>query len=161
MNVSMDYEDHSMKTSLKKNSAVYILTDRPFCFNNFHHDISRALATALPLCSTNDTKRQTSSAQQTNLNLTFVSILLTNSLPASQKKYIPYKHRSLCKIWGFHGGDCEEWCFLAAWAGSSLADFSTLKMEAILSSEMSVYTRSTRRHIPEDGILRQSLNCSQ
>jgi hypothetical protein len=37
--------------------------------------------------------------------------------------------------------------------GSSLADFSTLKMEAIRSSETSVHTRSTRRHIPEDGIL--------
>jgi hypothetical protein len=34
-----------------------------------------------------------------------------------------------------------------------LEDFSTLKMEAIRSSETSVYTRSTRRHIPEDGIL--------
>jgi hypothetical protein len=32
-----------------------------------------------------------------------------------------------------------------AHAGSSLADFSTLKMEA--------HTRSARRHIPEDGIL--------
>jgi hypothetical protein len=40
-----------------------------------------------------------------------------------------------------------------AHAGSSLADFSTLKMEAIRSSETSVDTRSTRRHIPEDGIL--------
>jgi hypothetical protein len=40
-----------------------------------------------------------------------------------------------------------------AHAGSSLADFTTLKMEAIPSSEMSVHTRSTRRHIPEDGIL--------
>jgi hypothetical protein len=41
-----------------------------------------------------------------------------------------------------------------AHAGSSLADFSTLKMEAILSSETSVHTRSrTRHHIPEDGIL--------
>jgi hypothetical protein len=40
-----------------------------------------------------------------------------------------------------------------AHAGSSLADFSTLKMEAILSSETSVHTRSTLRHIPEDGIL--------
>jgi hypothetical protein len=38
-------------------------------------------------------------------------------------------------------------------AGSSLADFSTLKMEAIRSSETSVHTRSTRRHIPENGIL--------
>jgi hypothetical protein len=39
-----------------------------------------------------------------------------------------------------------------AQAGSSLADFYTLKMEAILPSETSVYTISTRRHIPEDGI---------
>jgi hypothetical protein len=31
--------------------------------------------------------------------------------------------------------------------------FFTLKMEAIRSSETSVHTRSTRRHIPEDGIL--------
>jgi hypothetical protein len=38
-------------------------------------------------------------------------------------------------------------------SGSSLADFSTLKIEAICSSEKSVYTRPTRRHIPEDGIL--------
>jgi hypothetical protein len=39
-----------------------------------------------------------------------------------------------------------------AHAGSSLADFSTLKMEAIHSSETSVYTKSTWRHILEDGI---------
>jgi hypothetical protein len=37
--------------------------------------------------------------------------------------------------------------------GSSLADFSTLKMEAIRSSEWSIHIRPTRRHIPEDGIL--------
>jgi hypothetical protein len=30
---------------------------------------------------------------------------------------------------------------------------STLKLEAIRSSETSVYTISSRRHIPEDGIL--------
>jgi hypothetical protein len=41
----------------------------------------------------------------------------------------------------------------SAHAGSSLADFSTLKMEAMRSSEMSVNTRSTLRHISEDGIL--------
>jgi hypothetical protein len=41
-------------------------------------------------------------------------------------------------------------------AGSSLADFSTLKMEAIRSSERSVHTRSTRHHIPEDGILQMN-----
>jgi hypothetical protein len=38
-------------------------------------------------------------------------------------------------------------------AGSSRADFSSLKMEAISSCETSVHTRSTRRHNPEDGIL--------
>jgi hypothetical protein len=43
---------------------------------------------------------------------------------------------------------------VAAHAGSSLTDFSTLKMEAMRSSETSVhFTGSTRRHIPEDGIL--------
>jgi hypothetical protein len=43
---------------------------------------------------------------------------------------------------------------LPAHAGSSLADFSTLKMEAIRSSETSFQsTASTRRHTPEDGIL--------
>jgi hypothetical protein len=39
-----------------------------------------------------------------------------------------------------------------AHAGSSLANFSTLKTKAISSSETSVHTRSTRRHIPDDGI---------
>jgi hypothetical protein len=34
-----------------------------------------------------------------------------------------------------------------------LADFSTLKMEAIRSSETSVNARSTQLHIPEDDIL--------
>jgi hypothetical protein len=40
-----------------------------------------------------------------------------------------------------------------AQVGSSLADFSTLKTEAIHSSETSVDTRSTRRHFPDDRIL--------
>jgi hypothetical protein len=38
-------------------------------------------------------------------------------------------------------------------AGSSHTDFSTLKMEAIRSSETSVHARYTRLQIPEDGIL--------
>jgi hypothetical protein len=44
-----------------------------------------------------------------------------------------------------------------AHAGSSLADFSILKMEAIRSSETLVHTRSTWRHIPEDGILKNKV----
>jgi hypothetical protein len=40
-----------------------------------------------------------------------------------------------------------------AHAGSSLEDSSTLKMEAILSSETSVNAKSTQRHIPEDDSL--------
>jgi hypothetical protein len=46
-----------------------------------------------------------------------------------------------------------RWLQLSAQAGSSLADFSALKMEAIHSSETSVHTRATVGHIPEDGIL--------
>jgi hypothetical protein len=47
-----------------------------------------------------------------------------------------------------------KWCSASlltfSWVGGcSLADFSTLKME-IRSSDTSVHTRSTRRHIPED-----------
>jgi hypothetical protein len=42
-------------------------------------------------------------------------------------------------------------------AGSSLADFSTLKMEEIYYSETSVHTGSTWRHVPEDGILQMKL----
>jgi hypothetical protein len=42
----------------------------------------------------------------------------------------------------------SRWLQIAA--GSSLVDFSTLKMEAIRSSERSVHTK---RSIPEDGIL--------
>jgi hypothetical protein len=34
--------------------------------------------------------------------------------------------------------------------------YSTLKMEATRSSETSVFTRPTRRHIQEDGLLRYS-----
>jgi hypothetical protein len=67
----------------------------------------------------------------------------------------------VCKIWGFHG-DYEEcrllgcgavWAELPPHAGSSLANFSTLKMEAIRSSKSSVHTRPPGRHIPEHDVL--------
>jgi hypothetical protein len=44
-----------------------------------------------------------------------------------------------------------------AHAGSPLADFSTLKMEAIRSSETKVDARSTQRHIPENDILHSNI----
>jgi hypothetical protein len=48
-----------------------------------------------------------------------------------------------------------------AHAGSSLADFSTLKMKAIRSSETSVHTRSTWHHIPEAGVLHHATYISK
>jgi hypothetical protein len=49
---------------------------------------------------------------------------------------------------------CRSWWMQPlAHAASSLADFSTLKIEVVRSSETLVHTRSTGRHIPEDGIL--------
>jgi hypothetical protein len=60
-----------------------------------------------------------------------------------------------------HGRSCTYVSYETSWlslqppahAGSPIADFSTLKMEAIRSSETSGDTRSTQRHIPEDDIL--------
>jgi hypothetical protein len=64
-------------------------------------------------------------------------------------KYIEYEE---CRLLGC--GAVYILCLqLPTHAGFSRADFSTLKMEAILSSETSVHTISTRRHIPQDGIL--------
>jgi hypothetical protein len=55
-------------------------------------------------------------------------------------------------FWGVAPCTCSGWP--PAHAGSSIADFSTLKMEAIWSFETSVQsTTSTWRHTPEDGIL--------
>jgi hypothetical protein len=61
-------------------------------------------------------------------------------------------HQESSKIWGLQP---------PAHAGSLLADFSTLKMEPTRSSEMSVHTRSTQCHTPEDGILHQESSLSQ
>jgi hypothetical protein len=58
---------------------------------------------------------------------------------------------ALCRSWVKRRFGCRVQP--SAHAGSSPADFSTLKMEAICSSETWVHTRYTQRHIPEDGIL--------
>jgi hypothetical protein len=47
----------------------------------------------------------------------------------------------------------ERGTSVSRWQQISLADFPTLKMEVIRYSETSIHTRSTQRHIPEEGIL--------
>jgi hypothetical protein len=55
-------------------------------------------------------------------------------------------------FWGVVSHISCVWLQPPAHAGSSLAHISTLKMEAMRSSETSVHTRSTLRNIPEGGI---------
>jgi hypothetical protein len=57
---------------------------------------------------------------------------------------------------------CSRWFlargFLSSEDGGHIFLIYPLKMEAILSSETSVYTISTRRYIPENGILQILVN---
>jgi hypothetical protein len=46
-----------------------------------------------------------------------------------------------------------HWAVKSRVLASLLADFSTLKVEAIRSSEALVHSRTTRRHVTENGIL--------
>jgi hypothetical protein len=60
------------------------------------------------------------------------------------------------KIWCLQSSGRLQILQPPAHVGSSLADFSSLKTEAIRSSETSVHTRCTQQHIPEDGILHRN-----
>jgi hypothetical protein len=55
---------------------------------------------------------------------------------------------------------CAGGCRLTHQSKTMISDFSTLKMEAIYSSETSVHTRSRRLHILEDDIL-HSYRCEK
>jgi hypothetical protein len=87
-------------------------------------------------------------------NLHNISLLIFTSLPWQWLLTVEILHLHALRFC-LHSLPCR--LQPPAHAGSSLADFSTLKMEAIRSSETSVHTRSTRRHIPEDDIFHRWL----
>jgi hypothetical protein len=76
-----------------------------------------------------------------------------------RRKYFYTRLHGRCKICDFHGCDFEE-CdtvlqlLVTVNAQLSVMILSTLMMEAIHNTEISIIERPTRRHIPENGILR-------
>jgi hypothetical protein len=78
----------------------------------------------------------------------FTAVTMKNAIFWDVASCRPCVNRRFGGTFRLHLQDCS--LQTPAYAGSSLADFSTLKIEAIRSSETSVHTRSTRRHIPED-----------
>jgi hypothetical protein len=91
------------------------------------------------------------------MKLTLKNVILWDVTPC--RSYVDRSFRGTCRLHlqgrkiSERGHSLSRWLQLSAQAVSSLADFSTMKMEAICSSETSVHTRSIRRHIPEDGVL--------
>jgi hypothetical protein len=83
-----------------------------------------------------------------------MSHYMSSSLHCVRRKYVHKKDilHTVSNTSIYCSSDKVGTCKISA----SLANFATLKMEAIRSSEMSVNTRPTQRHIPEDDILLQS-----
>jgi hypothetical protein len=97
---------------------------------------------------------------------------LTDQISPSSRTIKTRLQVCVCRIWGIHSGGYEEYHLLgydavlsynrrfgaelppACWLVFAEIISSTLKMEAICSSERSVVTQqTTRRHIPEDDTL--------
>jgi hypothetical protein len=89
-------------------------------------------------------------------------IVRFEAFTAVTMKNVVFWDVALCRTWVNQRFGGTYRCSLqpAAHTCSRLADYSTLKMEAIHSSETSVYPSSTQRHIPEDNIL-QNLHIIQ
>jgi hypothetical protein len=83
----------------------------------------------------------------------FLVFVTENRIPVCEIKESTVVKNQQLIILIFVVFDCQLNLQPPAHAGSSLADFSTLKMEAIRSSETSVHTRTKWCHIPENGIL--------
>jgi hypothetical protein len=83
-----------------------------------------------------------------------VSFVRFEAFTAVTMKHVVFWDVALCRTWvNRHFGGTYLLLQQAAHTCSPLADYSTLKMEEIRSSEMSVNPSSTQRHIPKDNIL--------
>jgi hypothetical protein len=87
----------------------------------------------------------------------FTTVTIKNAVFWDASPKVPYTNRRFGGTYRLHRqGDKNQLSASIAtyrYRCSYLADSLTLIMEGMRSSETSVFTRATRRHIPEDGVL--------